>query len=162
MYLSPNWMCPKFIEARIDWMISQKKGEWDKHLGKVLFGYRCGTKASTLKSPFYIFVWPTSEAYACLFGWICIGGRIYNGGGKWYSRGDEHEHVVVRRDLQVLENVAGAQAKKQIHYANRKAVNTYARFILGVTYIKLQAIRKKRALAQNWEGPYIFCDCVPS
>jgi hypothetical protein len=130
---------------------------WDEQLAKVLFGYRCGTQASTKFSPFM-----------SLTGWTPRL-RVDNHLQALTAETNEGEDVeaataqflkkvelIVSIHGDVLLNVEHAQKQKKKSYAAKRGKRLCEGLIAGLTMVKMKKPGKRRALTASWEGPYRF------
>jgi hypothetical protein len=130
---------------------------WDKHLAKVLFGYRCGIQASTKFSPFMILTGRTPRLRADNYLHVLTA----------VTDDDVDVEVVAAQFLQkvkliasihenVLFNVEQAQKKQRKTYDSKKGKQTFEGLVAGETMVKIKKPGKTKALAARWEGPYQF------
>jgi hypothetical protein len=56
----------------------------------------------------------------------------------------------------VVANVGQAQQKQKRAYATRKGKQAFEGLVAGETMVKMKKPGRKKALAANWEGPYLF------
>jgi len=130
---------------------------WDKHLAKVLFGYRCGIQASTKFSPFMILTGRTPRLRADNYLHVLTA----------VTDDDVDVEVVAAQFLQkvkliasihenVLFNVEQAQKKQRKTYDSKKGKQTFEGLVAGETMVKIKKPGKTKALAASWEGPYQF------
>jgi len=130
---------------------------WDKHLAKILFGYKCGIQASTKFSPFMILTGQTPRLRA----------DNYLHALTITTDDDVDVEMAAAQFLQkvkliasihesVLLNVEQAQQKQRRTYATRKGKHTFEGLVVGETMVKMKKPGRKRTLAASWEGPYQF------
>ncbi len=130
---------------------------WDKHLPKILFGYKCGIQANTKFSPFMILTGRSPRLRA---------DNYLNALTDVTDDGADVE-VVAAQFLQkvrliasihenILLNVEQAQKKQRNIYATRKGKHLFEGLVVGVTMVKMKKLGKRRALTASWEGPYQF------
>jgi hypothetical protein len=130
---------------------------WDKHLAKVMFGYRCGIQASTKFSPFMIMIGRTPHLRADNYLHFLT---------PMTDDNDDVE-VVATQFLQkmkliasihenVLLNVEQAQKKQKKTYAIRKGKQIFEGLVAGETMVKIKKSGKKKTLTTSWESPYQF------
>jgi len=130
---------------------------WDKHLVKILFGYRCGIQASTKFSPFMILIGRTPRFRANNYLQLLTA----------ITDDDVDVEVATTQFLQkvklitsihenVLLNVEQAQKKQKKTYDGRKGKQTFEGLVASETMVKMKKPGKKKALAASWEGPYQF------
>ncbi len=134
---------------------------WDEHLAKVLFGYRCGVQASTKFSPFMILTGrsPRLRVDNCLND---LTGVVDDGADVEHVTAQflEKVRLIASIHKSVLLNIEQAQKKQRSTYANIKGKHLFEGLITGETMVKMKKPRKKRALAESWEGPYRFIEHV--
>jgi hypothetical protein len=130
---------------------------WDKHLAKVLFGYRCGVQASTKFSLFMVLTGRSPRLRADNY--LSALTSVVNDGvdvEQIATQFLEKVKLIARIHESVLLNVKQAQKRQRSTYANRKGKHMFEGLIAGETMVKMKRPGKRRALAASWEGPYRF------
>jgi len=126
---------------------------WDKHLAKILFGYRCGIQANTKFSPFMILTGCTPRLRADNYLHAVtvetdVGVDVEVVAAQFLQKME----LIASIHENVLLNVEQAQKQQRRTYARKKGKSLVA----GVTMVKMKKPGKRRALATSWEGPYQF------
>ncbi len=130
---------------------------WDKHLAKVLFGYRCGVQASTKFSPFMILTGRSPRLRAdnylnALTDVTNDGANVEVAAAQFLQK----MRLIASIHESVLLNVEQAQKKQRTTYATRKGKHLFEGLVAGETMVKMKKPGKRRALTASWEGPYQF------
>lgn len=153
-------MAERFVQTLkigLTTMASQWGDEWDRHVARILYGYRFSTQGSTKFSPFFVLTGRTPRLSS---------DNIREKFQEVISddaTADEVSAMILSR-AQLIEdvhkavsvNIATAQRKQQENYIRRKGkIERFPRLELDCA-VKMFVPGKRRALARNWEGPYRF------
>jgi hypothetical protein len=130
---------------------------WDEQLAKVLFGYRCGTQASTKLSPFMILTSRTprlrEDNHMQALTVETDGGEDVEVATAQFLKKVE---LIASIHGDVLLNVEQAQKQQKKSYAAKRGKHLFEGLIAGLTMVKMKKPGKRRALTASWEGPYRF------
>ncbi len=130
---------------------------WDEQFAKVLFGYRCGTQASTKLSPFMILIGRTPHLREDNHLQALIaetnGGEDVEATTAQFLKKVE---LIASIHGDVLLNVEQAQKQQKKSYAAKRGKHLFEGLIAGLTMVKMKKPGKRRALTASWEGPYRF------
>ncbi len=130
---------------------------WDKHLAKILFGYRCGIQAITKFSPFMILTGRTprlrADNYLHALADVTDDGVDVEVAAAQFLQKVE---LIASIYENVLLNVEQAQKKQRKTYATKKGKHLFEGLVAEETMVKMKKPGKKRALTASWEGPYRF------
>jgi hypothetical protein len=130
---------------------------WDKHLVKILFGYRCGIQASNKFSPFMILTsrTPRLKADNYLHALTAVtndGADVEVAAAQFLQKVE----LIASIHENIFLNVEQAQKRQRKTYAARKGKHLFEGLVAGETMVKMKKLGKKRALTTSWEGPYRF------
>jgi hypothetical protein len=123
---------------------------WDKHLAKILFGYRRGIQSSTKFSPFMILTGRTPRLRA----------DNYLHALTIVTNDDVDVEIAASQFLQkvklianihenVLLNVEQAQKKQKKTYDGKKGKQTFEGLVAGETMVRMKKPGRKKALAAS-------------
>jgi hypothetical protein len=130
---------------------------WDKHLAKILFGYRCGIQASAKFSPFMILTGRSprlrDDNYLNALNDVTnYSADVEVAAAQFLQK----VRLIASIHESVLLNVEHAQQKQRNTYATRKGKHLFEGLVARETMVKMKKPGKKRALTASWEGPYQF------
>ncbi len=130
---------------------------WDEQLAKVLFGYRCGTQASTKFSPFMILTGRTPRLrednhLQALTAETNDGEDVEAATAQFLKKVE----LIASIHGDVVLNVEQAQKQEKKSYAAKRGKHLFEGLIAGLTMVKMKKPSKRRALTASWEGPYRF------
>ncbi len=152
-----NYQNIKTQFSTILFAILERAQDWDKHLPRILFEYKCGVHANIKFSLHMLLIRWTSRLKTNNFlNLLMQVFEIDNDLAITMEQMLNKLQSIVKMHGEVVENVNQVQIRQKQTYASKKGKHMFVKLKEDITYVEMEKPSRKISLAFSQEGLFVF------